>query len=102
MQNVPVEFGYPELAEAAIVAKHSVSKETLRSQMSGYKHAGIVESVSDGKFKLTDYGHEAAGASNKGAVASNENGATEVAPDVEGVAAPSVLNLTQEALSLIE
>lgn len=87
MQTVyGAEFGYDDLLIAADLIDHSVTKETLRSQMSGYKQAGIVRSTGDGKFLITDYGMEAAGIDQPTA-SHNANGAAEAAPDTGEVAA---------------
>ena len=84
-----IEFGYSDLLAAAESIGHPVTKETLRSQMSGYKQAGIVESTGDGKFRITDYGMEAAGI-DKTTASHNANGAAEAAPDDgEAVTSPN-------------
>jgi vacuolar-type H+-ATPase subunit H len=54
------EFGYDELAMMADVIGHQVGRDTLRSQMSLYKSAGLVESTDSGKFRLTEAGIKAA------------------------------------------
>ena len=74
------DFGYDDLIKAASRIGHAVGKETLRSQMSGYKQAGIVESVSEGRFRLTEYGMEAAAVSEKPS-ANNEKGEAEASPE---------------------
>lgn len=54
------EFTYKDLVDAASATGHSVNQETLRSQMSGYKKAGIVVAKSNGVFELTNLGRRAA------------------------------------------
>lgn len=55
------EFGYDELATIADLLGHQVGRDTLRSQMSLYKGAGLVEPTEAGKFRLTEAGLKAAG-----------------------------------------
>jgi len=54
------DFDYDDLETLAEDAGHTVGRDTLRSQMSGYKSSGLVESVGDGVFRLTDLGRQAA------------------------------------------
>ena len=54
------EFGYDDLAVMADLIGHEVGRDTLRSQMSLYKSAGLVESTDTGKFRLTEAGMKAA------------------------------------------
>lgn len=53
-------FGYDTLEWAASELKVDVSKETMRSQMSNYKAAGLVEATAPGEFRLTPEGLKAA------------------------------------------
>jgi len=87
----PEGFGYEELAEAAAAVGHVVAKDNLRSQMSLYKSAGLVDAVGSGRFRLTDNGRNAAGIAIKVAEAPafNENGGPEGPPDAGGAATPS-------------
>lgn len=83
------DFSYDDLADAAEAVGHEVGRDSLRSQMSGYKTGGLVQSVGDGVFRMTDYGRKAAGiATNSGEKSPNENGAAEAAPEAETDANP--------------
>ena len=93
------DFGYQDLITAAALVGHKVGKETLRSQMSGYKRAGIVEGVENGLFRITPYGMQAAGIS-KEANGLNENGAPEGAPEAGGGATPPKDNRSAEEQAL--
>ena len=53
-------FDYDDLAMTADLLGHSVGRDTLRSQMSLYKGAGLVEVAEAGKFRLTEAGIKAA------------------------------------------
>ena len=65
-------FDYDTLAEAVDTVGHDANRDTLRSQMSLYKGGGLVETIGEGRFKLTDLGRRAAGIS--GDQSPNENG----------------------------
>jgi hypothetical protein len=54
-------FDYDDLERFAAEIGHEVNRDTLRSQMSGYKGAGLVGSLGDGKFTVTASGRAAAG-----------------------------------------
>ncbi|MBV8685758.1 MAG: hypothetical protein JOZ90_13320 [Alphaproteobacteria bacterium] len=54
-------FDYDNLERFAAEIGHEVNRDTLRSQMSGYKGLGLVESLGGGKFSVTSAGREAAG-----------------------------------------
>jgi hypothetical protein len=53
-------FGYEALEWAADGLDIEVSKETMRSQMSNYKAAGLVDAPAPGEFRLTVAGIKAA------------------------------------------
>lgn len=55
------KFNYDHLARAASIMKHEINRDTLRSQMSAYRQSGLVVSVDDGWFELTDEGRKAVG-----------------------------------------
>lgn len=54
-------FSYDDLETIVATVGHEAGRDTLRSQMSGYRASGLVESVGDGRFALTDAGRVAAG-----------------------------------------
>ena len=63
MQMVSQEeggFDYDALAMMAELIGHDTGRDTLRSQMSLYKSAGLVEQIEPGKFRLTPAGLKAA------------------------------------------
>ena len=53
-------FGYDQLELAARALGLEVSKETMRSQMSNYKSAGLIDAAGPGEFRLTEAGLRAA------------------------------------------
>ena len=53
-------FDYGMLAMVADLIGHEAGRDTLRSQMSLYKSAGLVEQIEPGKFRLTPAGLKAA------------------------------------------
>lgn len=64
MVNVSYEtFTYHDLAGVAELVGHSVTNDTLRSQMSDYKARGWIAAGGIGAFRLTDEGRRAAGIS---------------------------------------
>ncbi|MES3100366.1 hypothetical protein [Sphingomonas faeni] len=72
-------FDYDTLAEAVDTVGHDANRDTLRSQMSLYKGGGLVETIGEGRFKLTDLGRRAARIS--GDQSPNENGPVSADPD---------------------
>jgi hypothetical protein len=54
-------FDYDDLSAAAASVGHTTNRDNLRSQMSLYKSAGLVDATDDGRFRLTEAGRKAAG-----------------------------------------
>ena len=81
MQTVDADegFDYDTLATAVEIVGHDANRDTLRSQMSLYKTSGLVESIGEGQFRLTNAGRRAAGIS--GEQSPNENGPVSAGPD---------------------
>lgn len=82
-------FDYDDLIAAAESVGHTTSRDNLRSQMSLYKSAGLVDATEDGKFRLTDAGRKAADVeTDAGAQAPNETEAPSEAAGAPVVADP--------------
>ena len=54
-----VDFGYDDLMTAAANVGHVTGRDNLRSQMSLYKSAGLIDSTDNGRFRLTEAGRKA-------------------------------------------
>ena len=89
MYDLDRSFSYDDLSAAADDIEHDVGRDTLRSQMSGYKTGGLVQAHGDGLFSLTEAGLIAAGISDdasadeSGADAPKQNEPPEGGSDVD-------------------
>lgn len=66
------EFDYDDLGKFATAIAHPIGRDTLRSQMSGYKTLGFVEGLGGGRFRVLEAGCIAAGINVSGAPAPKE------------------------------
>lgn len=81
------DVGYEEIMNSAEALGVSVNRDSLRTRMMNFITEGVFERVGVGRFKLTPKGCEKFKI--EGGPLSNENGATEAAPDADEVDASS-------------